>query len=204
MTRTITGTTIRTLAGAAALWAAMSVSTAQAQVRDPVAFGPPATVDSSGLNPGLAVRYHFRIFNNVGEIDQWARNNPPVPGAPLPNLDFTSGSGTVLTSDRKNGVGATISGLIRFDEPGTYVLAMQSNDGVSLTIDGKRLIHDPGVHADRFSPLVRVQIDMPGWYPLELLYFEKRNTSTLQLYRAREGARGSLEIVPPEAFAHRP
>ena len=159
--------------------------------------------DPDSLLAALAVTYHFHLFNTVSEIAQWARTHESVAGTPLPALDYSVGSGNVLTSGRADGVGATISGLIRFPAAGRYVFAMQSNDGVSLSMGGQRILADPGVHTDRFSELVRVDIAEPGWYPLKLLYFEKRNTSTLQLYWAQEAAGESLRLVPPQAFAHR-
>ena len=164
-------------------------------------LAPIAQPDPASLAPGLSVTYYFHLFNTVSEIPQWARNNKSVEGTPLPALNYSVGSGKVLTSDRTDGVGATITGLIRFPAAGRYVLAMQSNDGVSLSIGGQRILADPGVHTDRFSELVRVDIKEAGWYPLDLLYFEKRNTSTLQLYWAQEAAGESLRLVPPEAFA---
>jgi hypothetical protein len=165
-------------------------------------LAPVAQPDPASLVPGLAVTYHFHLFNTVSEIPQWARTNEGVAGTPLPALDYSVGSGNVLTSGRPDGVGATITGLIRFPAAGRYVLAMQSNDGVSLSIGGQRVLADPDVHADRFSELVRVDITQPGWYPLDLLYFEKRNTATLQFYWAQEAAGESLRLVPPDAFAH--
>ena len=164
---------------------------------------PVAQPDPASLAPGLAVTYHFHTFNTVSEIPQWARSNESVEGTPLPALNYSVGSGNVLTSGRVDGVGATITGLIRFPAAGRYVLAMQSNDGVSLSIGGQRILADPGVHTDRFSELVRVDIAEAGWYPLDLLYFEKRNTSTLQFYWAQEAAGESLRLVPSDAFAYR-
>ncbi len=189
---------------AAALVAALAISAPAFADGHIKALDPIAQPEPASLAPGLAVTYHFHIFNTVGEIPQWARSNESVKGAPLPALDYSVGSGKVLTSGRADGVGATISGLIRFPAVGRYVLAMQSNDGISLSIGGQRILADPGVHADRFSKLVRVDITEAGWYPLDLLYFEKRNTSTLQLYWAQEAAGESLRLVPPEAFAYRP
>jgi hypothetical protein len=186
----------------AALVAALAMATPALADSHVKALGPVAQPDPAALAPGLAVTYHFHIFNSVGEIPQWAESNDGTPGDPLPALDYSVGSGNVLTSGRPDGVGATISGLIRFPAAGRYVLAMQTNDGVALSIGGQRIISDPGVHADRFSQLVRVDIAEPGWYPLDLLYFEKRNTSTLQLYWAQEAAGESLRLVPAEAFAH--
>ena len=46
-------------------------------------------------------------------------------------------------------------------------------------------------------------IDKPGWYPISLLYFEKRNTSTLELYWQPPGT-DEFVFVPAEAFAHLP
>lgn len=158
--------------------------------------------EPAALAPGLAVTYHFHLFNTVGEIPQWASRNESVKGTPLPALNYSVGSGNVLTSGRADGVGATITGLIRFPAAGRYVLAMQSNDGVSLSIGGQRILTDPGVHTDRFSELVRLDVAEAGWYPLDLLYFEKRNTSTLQFYWAQEATGESLRLVPAEAFAH--
>lgn len=43
---------------------------------------------------------------------------------------------------------------------------------------------------DRFSPLVPVAVERPGWYALSLLYFEKRNTATPQLFWRRPGQGG--------------
>ena len=151
----------------------------------------------------------------------WARRDLPLPPVQYGERNFPVGAhkrkrcgnaaagarlfsrlGQCLDQRPADGVGATISGLIRFPAAGRYVLALQSNDGVSLSIDGQRILADPGVHTDRFSELVRVDIAEAGWYPLDLLYFEKRNTSTLQFYWAQEAAGESLRLVPREAFAH--
>lgn len=169
----------------------------------PVPLAPQPSPGS--LEPGLGVTYYFNIFNFVDEIRQFAQLEDGVPGRPLPALAYLVGSGEVLTSGHRDGVGAVIEGLINFPDAGTYTLAMQSNDGVELTIGGQVVIRDPNVHADRYSELTLVEIDEPGWYPLELLYFEKRNTSTLELYWLPPGAAaGGLTFVPADSFAHIP
>ena len=91
---------------------------------------------------------------------------------------------------------------MNFSEAGDYVLAMQSNDGVRLEIGGKLIINDPTVHSDRFSELITVQITEPGWSPLSLQYFERKATSTLELYWLKPGEEGRLGFVPAEALAH--
>ena len=160
---------------------------------------------ASDLVPGLSVTYYFSIFNHVDEISQWAKYEKGKPGTPLLTLDSKVGAGDVLTSGQRDGVGADIRGLIHFEKAGTYFFATLSNDGVRVIIGGKRVINDPFVHSDQFSNNVEVAIAKAGWYPISILYYEKRNTSTLKLFWLRPGdAAGSLTIVPAEALAHLP
>ncbi len=161
----------------------------------------PAAAD---LKPGLAVTYYFGVFNDTREIEDWAKYKDGVKGEPILILDYFVGDGDVLTSGRADEVGADIRGYINFPAAGTYTIAMRSNDGVDLKIGGVRVVYDPDVHSDRFSELTPVEITTPGWYPLQLLYFEKRVTSTLELYWLKPGGSGQLDFVPEEAFAHIP
>ena len=156
------------------------------------------------LRPGLGVTYYYNVFNDTSEIPDWAKYKDGVKGEPILILDYFVGDGDVLTSGRGDEVGADIRGYISFPVAGTYTIAMRSNDGVDLKIGGVRIVHDPGVHSDRFSELTPVEITTPGWYPLHLLYFEKRVTSTLELYWLKPGGSGQLDFVPEEAFAHIP
>ena len=154
----------------------------------------------ANLQSGLNVTYYYNIFNFVDEVREWARGQQGETGTPLLTLDYNVGSGRVLTSDRADGVGAIIDGFINFPEPGVYTMAVQSNDGIEVKIGGQTVFFDPGVHADRFSGLAAVRVDRPGWYPLDLLYFEKRNTSTLELFWQPPGVEGGLNFVPAEAL----
>ena len=44
-------------------------------------------------------------------------------------------------------------------------------------------------------------IEEAGWYPITVLYFEKKNTSTLQLYWLKPTDEpGPMFIVPAESF----
>ena len=166
-------------------------------------LAPLAVQPAAGdLERGLGVTYYRRIFNLIGEVSAFARANPGTPGAPISALDFKSGSADVLTSGSADAVGAEIRGVINFARAGVYTLALESNDGVELSIGGKLIVSDPGVHADRFSPLVPVEITEPGWYAFDMTYFEKRNTATLRLYWLPPGEAGGLEFVPAAAMAH--
>ena len=77
---------------------------------------------------------------------------------------------------------------------------VQSNDGVRLNIGGKQIFEDPDIHGDRFSPELYVNITDPGWYSIRVLYFERANSSTLELYW--QEPEGDVVFVPTEAFGH--
>jgi hypothetical protein len=151
------------------------------------------------LAPGLAVQYTYAIMNYIGEM----KGRKFESGPPLTHLDWRMGSGIVLTSKAREGVGAIITGLIRFDTPGVYGFDVTSNDGVRLEIGGQRIHEDPGVHSDTTSDRIDVKIDQPGWYPIQIMYFQKRYTATLVVRWIGPGETGKLTPVPPAALAHR-
>jgi hypothetical protein len=156
------------------------------------------------LQPGLAVRYYAEFFRHIDQLIDWQEYEDGKEGPPLPNLDYRTGTGRVLTSERSDGTGAEITGFIKLDKAGGYTFNFRSNDGVRMWLGGVEILDDPDVHADRFSDLAEVEIFTPGWYPIKILYFERKNTSTLELYWLTPGDDGSLAIVPKEVFAHLP
>lgn len=153
------------------------------------------------LQPGLAVRYVFEKFDSLFEVENWAKASKPVEGKPLPQLNYKVGDGEVLTSGKDDLVGAFIDGLIHLEKTGTYTFTIEQNDGVRFILGGVKLHEDGQVAADRFSPNLEVKIDKPGWYPMSILYFEKRNTSTLQMFWQPPGT-DDMVLVPASAFAH--
>lgn len=155
------------------------------------------------LRPGLGVKYLIQKFDSLREIEDMATWSKPSEGAPLPMLDYNVGRGAVLSNHNEDLVGAFIDGFIKLEQMGTYFFAVQHNDGVRLTLGGQQLYEDGLVAPDRFSPNLEVMIDNPGWYAISLLYYEKRNTSTLELYWQPPGAE-EFVFVPAEAFKHLP
>jgi len=162
---------------------------------------PAAPQPAAGtLQPGLAVNY---VDVKARHVDEVEAEGDGEPGEPLPQLDYQSGDGKVLTSEHVDLVGARIRGLINFDQPGRWLMATQSNDGVRVRIDGQVVIEDPEVHSDQFSMNAELNIATPGWYKLDVTYFERKSTSTLQLYWQRPDG-SEFEIVPASAFGHAP
>ncbi len=153
------------------------------------------------LKPGLAVRYYGAKFQSIKKLLEWMEYEKGVEGEPIPMLNYQVGEGPVLTTTATDLMGADITGFIHFKEAGSYMILVHSNDGVQVTIGGKMIHEDPEVHGDRFSDEITLEISEPGWYPVRVLYFEKKGTSTLELYWDPPGP-AEADLVPAEAFAH--
>lgn len=171
---------------------------AQRRPAGPVAIAPANPQPAADkVKQGLAVSYYFGLINNISEIP----NAPGKAGPPLPHLDWNVGFNNVLTSDRDDGVQAIITGYIKLDKPGVWKFAINSNDGVRFLLDNKKIYELPGVQPDVMSDVLEVNAPAPGWYALKMLYFEKRNTASLQLYWAAPGV-ADLAIVDPAALGY--
>ena len=160
-----------------------------------------STADAE-LKPGLAVCYMYEFVRHIDQFAEWEKHRKCEPGAPLAILDSRVGIKKVLTSTSDNGVMAKITGFVHLDKPGSYGFTFESNDGVRLEIDGKLIVEDPDVHADRYSDIGVMEVVNPGWYPLAIQYFERKNTSTLRLFWGPPGVEGTMPLVPAEALAH--
>ncbi|MEP3246273.1 MAG: PA14 domain-containing protein [Sneathiella sp.] len=160
---------------------------------------PQPAADS--LKPGLAVQYYGAKFNSIDKLVEWMDYEKGTKGTPIPQLNYQVGNGNVLTTTATDLMGADITGFINFERSGNYTVMVHSNDGVRLTIGDKMIHEDPDVHADRFSDEITLEISEPGWYPVRVLYFEKKGTATLELYWDPPGPE-EIDYVPAKAFAH--
>lgn len=152
--------------------------------------------------PGLATCYMYQFVRHIDEFDGWDFDENCEPGPPLAMVDSVAGAGKVLTSKSDDAVMAKISGYIHLDTVGSYAFTFESNDGVRLEIDGELVVQDPDVHGDRFSDIGRVEVKTPGWRPLTIYYFERKNTSTLRFFWKPPGVEGAFPLVPSTVLAH--
>lgn len=191
-----------------AMLAAVVLLTAPLLTQSPATageFGPASPQPKAKqLKPGLAVHYAYNLVRAIKWMLYYTRDDKGEPGPPLPQINYKTGIGNVLTSKRADGVMATIEGYIKLAKPGAYVFKINANDGVRVILAGKRILDDPKWHSfgDTMTAPVTVQVKKPGWYKLKVLYFERRGTSTLQLYWQPPGA-GTAVIVPANVFAHK-
>ncbi len=158
---------------------------------------------SDGLEPGLAVCYINGMIRHIDEMAEWERQVKCRPGPPLLEVNSKVGKKKVLTSRFSDGVMAVITGYVHLDQTGQYGFVFASNDGVRLEIDGRQILEDPDVHSDRFSDMGFFDVKTPGWYPVTIRYFERKNTSTLRFFWQPPGHEGTMPTVPPDALAHK-
>lgn len=193
------------IAGLCLVIAGMPTRSMSDETAAPIKVAPVAPANpqpnAAELKDGLAVNYYFAKFQHINRLVEWMDMEDPIPGSPLPNLDYQMGPGNVLTTTSADLVGAHITGFIDFAEAGVYELKVTSNDGVRLTVGGVMIFEDPEVHRDADSPPLVVTIDEAGWYPLDILYFEKKGTAALRLYWKRPGE-DAFSIVPTTALKH--
>lgn len=158
-----------------------------------------AEVQLGALEPGLAVRYTFGDFGHVDDVAARA-GGAGKPDATVPNLSFGGGDGRkVLGTNSHNLVGAVFSGYLHFAEAGSYRIGATSNDGVRVIIAGRVILEDPKPHPDRAVGPTTVSVTEAGWYPIEVIWFERRGSHRLEL---KWSASGGLAAIPPEFFGH--
>ena len=81
----------------------------------------------------------------------------------------------------KDFVAAIITGCINFPTSGTHMIRVRSNDGVRIAIGGLSVHEDPEAHPDRNSEPVPVAVSEAGWLPIEIVYYERRGSWSIEL-----------------------
>jgi hypothetical protein len=165
------------------------------------ALAQPAPAD---MKPGLEATYMDGDFKHVGSMPQTAADVAKIAKKKgvVALLDDIGPEGEVLGSGRRELYGVYMTGFLKLPA-GETTLVLNSNDGVRLTVNGRMVIEDGDVHADRMSMPAKVRQAQEGWVPVTLHFFQRRNTATLQLFWQPAGAK-DMEIVPAAAFGHVP
>jgi hypothetical protein len=153
--------------------------------------------------PGLAVWFRdgkWRHMENLPQKEAFVESGRA--GGSIASVNFKSERGeAILDSGRNTQVGALIRGMILLEIPGEYAFQALSNDGVEIGIGDAVLIEDPDVHSDRLSPVATMDVVEPGWYSLDIRYFQRKGTAALHLSWKPPGA-PDFEIIPSGVLAH--
>lgn len=168
-----------------------------------IAVSPQPTEKS--VTAGLQVRYLSPKIRYIDELVRYIRSRPGTPGPVIAALDFgDKGPGAhVMGTKESEMVGAVVEGMIKFDRPGHYELCMAVNDLAQLHIGGQLVIEKDwdGLPTQLGDPVGVTVVDA-GWYPLRVLYYQRKGTAALELLWKTPGQAGDYELVPASAFAH--
>lgn len=165
----------------------------------------PASPQPGGVKPGLSVTYGFAKQGQHIKYLSEARSalkSGAKRGAPLRGLDYrdTNKGEPTLTSGRAENVAASIKGYIRFDKPGVYEIDFFTNDGIDARIGGQRVGHFDGRQTCDSTIVSEVEVPQAGWYKLDILYFNRLNTSCLMMRMGTKGKK--MQWVKNGVFGH--
>ncbi|MEX0339199.1 MAG: PA14 domain-containing protein [Arenibacterium sp.] len=161
----------------------------------------PANPQPGSVKSGLSVRYAYPTEDIKTLADASAAlNAKSVSGPPLTGLDYrdTSEGQITLTSKRAENVAARIKGYVKFDAPGTYEIEFMVNDGIRARIGGQVVGFFDGRQPCDTTRIVEVSVPQAGWYPVDVLYFQRLGTSCLHMRWGKAGERRTW--TPNSAF----
>jgi hypothetical protein len=136
---------------------------------------------------GLAYEYFQGRFENLPDFSALA---PARTGtAALPSLTVT---------DDKDEFALRFRGFVRVPETGVYVFYLGTDDGSKLSVAGREIIANDGVHGVSEE---RAEIALAaGWHPFELVYFQGTGGQGLEL--AWRGPGFGKRPILPGAFGN--
>jgi hypothetical protein len=195
---------VSTLIATAAIFAALTYGQTANAVEgifklEPVSPQP----DAEELEQGLHVKYISREVRWLREAEEWLSHAKP--GEPLTGLSYEDTAKGSLTSGAKTYVIADIDGYMNFPDAGSYWLGVQSNDGISLSLSGVEVLRIDGRQAcgEKVDEVV-VTVPSGGWYKLDVLWFQRRGSSCLQVFWEKGSSPNDPDAVPDEMFAYSP
>ncbi len=173
-------------------------------------YAPPGTspenfplTDSAAIEPGLEVRYYDNKYKHIDGMPKGKQlAEKGRPGNPVLILDNVYGKrSNVFGSGKSRLIGIWFSGMIHLDQPGAYYFQALSNDGIRVFLNREMLFEDPERHSSRLSPVGLFNAEQAGWYPIQIIYYQRKGTAALRLYWKKPGA-ANFKIVPAVALGH--
>jgi hypothetical protein len=138
-------------------------------------------------NSGLSYKYYTGIFERTGAVNDLEPEKTGII------------SHFMLEPRTKEQYFAfNIKGYINIPSDGLYTFFLKSNDGSTLSIDGKMLINNDGMHPVVLR-LERIALEA-GFHPVEVGYFQHGGSHTLEL--SWKGPGFEKQEVPASVLFH--
>ncbi|MBA3938727.1 MAG: hypothetical protein H0X38_14835 [Planctomycetes bacterium] len=157
----------------------------------------PAPVAAAALQPGLAGEFF--------SLSEGPEDFPTIADATKPTLVRVDGQLNVdATDDAFPGTQLTDhfyarwTGVLRVPKDGKYTLAIESDDGSRLAVDGHQVIDNNGLHAMEEKT---ADVDLKaGDHPIKVEFYENDGQLGLKLSWSAEGVEKA--IIPASALFH--
>ncbi len=104
------------------------------------------TLPQDGLEPGLVAEY-FDLEGGASDFPKIPADRKPAYARVEPQVDRHDVSGDFYGTRMSVNFYARWSGLLRIERPGNHTFFTESDDGSRLSIDGKVVVANGGVHA---------------------------------------------------------
>lgn len=152
------------------------------------------TMIPPGTEPGATLRV-YEIGRPMERLFELVPDQTPNVDRLIPTIDL---EGPADFGGLEDLFAAEVIGWLWIETPGSYGLRLSSDDGSRLTIDGKQIIENDGVH-----PVVPVEATVSlsaGAHPYRIEFFENRGGEALRLEWRTPGS-SAWDIVPRDALA---
>lgn len=134
---------------------------------------------------GLDYKYFEGVFSQISEFADLAPSSTGTAGG----LDLTK-------RNREDNFAFIYAGLLDISKAGEYTFYLTSDDGSRLTIDGKVVVDNDGLHGPE-EKNGRITLTR-GKHPVTIHFFEQEGGETLELHY--EGPQFQKQAVPAYAF----
>jgi len=160
-----------------------------------------ANVADDAVIPGVKVAYWYAEFDHVDKFAKLTTTKQGWSPKPIAAVNGCDANGKLFDAGVIENYGIKGSGFLRFPKEGEWKIAVKSNDGVRLWLDGTVAVNDPEVHGSRMSKPAVVTVPAAGAVPFEFLYFQKKGLACLEMHWQGPGD-AALTAIPASAYVH--
>ena len=163
------------------------------------------TVDDAmpaGAAPGLDASFYYFDFKTMDTMASYVARAKASKRVALPQLAASDDTGEIFAAGAKSMYGFRAVGWLRFPAAGDWKLVANSNDGIRIKLADQFALEDPLPHPDRLTPASEVKLPAAGFVPIEVLWYQRRGSATIELLWVPPG-KTEPELVPPEAYWHK-
>jgi beta-galactosidase/beta-glucuronidase len=146
---------------------------------------PIAASASAPAKKGLAFEYFEGRFDKLPDFGALSAARTGM--SPRPDL---------AAVNDKDEFALRFKGFIRIPETGVYIFYVNSDDGAKLSVAGKEIIINDGVHG-MTEENAEIALET-GWHPFEIVYFQ--GTGGLGLEVSWRAPRSEKTLIPAGAF----